>query len=981
MPFEKGVVEGGKLFGCFPFLPESRYREKMARGRIQEQDLRAIIEANLGPEDVTNLSPLGELSDIRLARMLHPIWDGTTEELRWAVEVSGSLSFFKEEVPTMHRQRMVESTREWVQRYPEPVIEQRICQLLGLAPEALPTAQEMESWSDAKWQSICLHLLWDTCRLGIRRGNWQGELQPPTDPIRLADWIHQLTGIAVDDMVNELLIPFCASFLDQDLAMEPMPYRADGFLKAFRLVQSQSTWLRPKWIKEALEEISAIGNPLRSIHDSLKTLGISQKESEVFIAHSLLALKGYAGMIWQMESRPGLVARPVPKGSLNQYLAIRLILERHAIMEVARRELDFQGSAHALETLLRTRSPKQEPIEEHLAFEVFQLAQWMGWTPLRLSQASDELWWHLTKEISQFSALERRRHYHLAFERNYRHQTLNALAANTRAQRKKIPVLDPSKESTSFQIVCCIDEREESFRRAMEELDPTCQTFGAAGFFAVAMNYRGAADAHFVPLCPVIIQPRHFIREEVVPEWQPQELSRQKRRRTIGTVTHRIHIGSRTFAGGWMAAVAGSIASFPLVARVLFPRSAARLRRLVGGFVKNPSNTALTLVRREKDPGKQEGALGYSLEEMTDILERLLQDIGLTKGFAPWVVITGHGSSSLNNPHEAAHDCGACGGGRGGPNARVLAQIGNHPEVRKRVRARGLDIPDSTYFVGCYHNTCDESVTFYDLEVIPHAIRQSFNAVAQTIESARRLNAHERCRRFHSASLNLLPEEALRHVEARAEDLAQVRPEYGHATNALCMVGRRDWSKGLFMDRRAFLQSYDPEQDDSQYRILTRILQAVIPVCGGINLEYYFSYVDPEGYGCGTKLPHNITGLVGVMNGALSDLRTGLPWQMVEIHEPVRLLFVVENTPEAILQILDRNPALDQMVRGQWVRMATFDPHKGTIHLFEDGVFRPFETEATDLPQAKDSRTWYRGWRDHLGFARIDNTSIKPCLN
>jgi hypothetical protein len=95
----------------------------------------------------------------------------------------------------------------------------------------------------------------------------------------------------------------------------------------------------------------------------------------------------------------------------------------------------------------------------------------------------------------------------------------------------------------------------------------------------------------------------------------------------------------------------------------------------------------------------------------------------------------------------------------------------------------------------------------------------------------------------------------------------------------------------------------------------------------------------------------------------------------------VRLLFVVENTPEAILQILDRNPALDQMVRGQWVRMATIDPQKGTIHLFEDGVFRPFETEVTDLPQAKDSREWYRGWRDHLGFARIDNTSIKPCLN
>ena len=48
--------------------------------------------------------------------------------------------------------------------------------------------------------------------------------------------------------------------------------------------------------------------------------------------------------------------------------------------------------------------------------------------------------------------------------------------------------------------------------------------------------------------------------------------------------------------------------------------------------------------------------------------------------------------------------------------------------------------------------------------------------------------------------------------------------------------------------------------------------------------------MDNTGYGCGTKLPHNIAALLGVMDGATSDLRTGLPWQMVEIHEPMRLL-------------------------------------------------------------------------------------------
>src|SRR5205823_12201589 len=155
-------------------------------------------------------------------------------------------------------------------------------------------------------------------------------------------------------------------------------------------------------------------------------------------------------------------------------------------------------------------------------------------------------------------------------------------------------------------------------------------------------------------------------------------------------------------------------------------------------------------------------------------------------------------------------------------------------------------------------------------------------------------NAHERCRRFQSAPLTISFEEARKHVEERAEDLAQVRPEWGHATNALCVVGRRSRTRGLFLDRRAFLTSYDPTQDDEDCTVLTRLLQAAVPVCAGISLEYYFSYTDNPGYGSGSKLPHNITALLGVMDGAASDLRTGLPWQMVEIHEPVRLLFVVE---------------------------------------------------------------------------------------
>ena len=36
------------------------------------------------------------------------------------------------------------------------------------------------------------------------------------------------------------------------------------------------------------------------------------------------------------------------------------------------------------------------------------------------------------------------------------------------------------------------------------------------------------------------------------------------------------------------------------------------------------------------------------------------------------------------------------------------------------------------------------------------------------------------------------------------------------------------------------------------------------PVGAGISLEYYFSSVDNERYGCGSKITHNLTGLFGV---------------------------------------------------------------------------------------------------------------------
>jgi uncharacterized protein YbcC (UPF0753/DUF2309 family) len=949
-PFEEAVIRAGTLFRAEPFLPESRYREELAVGRIRESDIDAVLDRQ-DPNHLATTIAGGRITIRELHRtlLLHAVRQESDAEVRWTLSESDVLERFRPDLPDSARRRLMADEVDH----------------LGSGVHATVKGDSNRE------RQVCSDL-WHACVEAVAFS--RPSLVHASPPVRHRDLIRGAEPtIDTDDRVHPLLIRLSAAYLDQGIAAWPMPNREHGFLRATIGLYAEHFGPLDPWgsrLPQAFAEYRS-RSAEECIRLEMQRSGVGERQQEAFIRESLLALRGWAGMFRQFEERPDRAPVTAVPARLVDFLAVRLVLDRVAA-EWAATRLGIRRSPQGTDLAawrieLQDRFPAlRGPGTIARAFLLAQVTQLLGLTgsDVRALNENDVL--RLEHAISSFDATSRRRLFHLAYERRHRILILDALAT----QGETTPPL-PS-EPPAAQVMLCIDERCESFRRHLEELGLGYETFGAAGFFAVPMYYRGLDDWHSSPLCPIAIRPAHTVVEVPEEESRADHARHVRRRRRYGRLAEGLSNSSRTlFRGGLFTALAGSVAAVPLVARVAFPRLSARLGNSAAAMARGRIATRLQLFREPGAVPLPDRTLpGFDLNEMTACVRRVLEDVGLARRFAGLVAVLGHGSSSRNNPHESAHDCGACGGGKGGPNARAFALMANHPGVRSQLADSGLPIPAETWFVGGALDTCSNAVDWFDLDQVPQTHRHQMQQLQEACHHARMRDAQERCRRFESAPLNISQHQALAHVEARSVDLAQVRPEFGHATNAVAVIGRRYRTRGLFLDRRAFLVSYDPTTD-SDGAILARTLAAVGPVGAGINLEYYFSTIDPLGYGAGTKLPHNITGLIGVMDGHASDLRTGLPWQMVEIHEPVRLLIVVEASPPTILAAAEQAPAVKKLVVNGWVQLVSWHPDTGAITVFEDGRFRPHASESTVLPVVECSRDWYAGHRDHLPPARV----------
>ena len=752
---------------------------------------------------------------------------------------------------------------------------------------------------------------------------------------RLRTYWKKVYQLDLDNKVHPLLFRILCAFLDQGIAIESFPVVNKPFMESVKEIEQNSfvSFFKTKAVKQKF--IS--GN--YSIQELLKTIVGKEEYFGQYIFDQQFAHPGWSGFVNAVEDNPQTLLD-------RKQITLKELLEFELLMEL-------DAINHAL-------GNKWEPLTNHVKEPPVNLLADVAKTELA---EVIELWQN-------------------AFEWSYYDSVLKGILlagslnppAGRTSDSENLKTASGLKNSKaphagvgelSLQAIFCIDEREDSIRRHIEAVDKNAETFGAPGFFGVEFYFQQEGSKFYDKLCPAPVTPKYLIKEFDAKSVRKDELIYTK-------LTHGI-------LSGFLLSISFGFWAFVKKIQLLFkPKMSPAISDAYGHMDKL---SVLTI--ENKNPADIENGLqiGYTLDEMVTRGENFLRSIGLVKNFAPVIYFVAHGSSSANNPHHGAHDCGACSGRPGATNARVQSYILNHKKVREILATKGLVIPDTTQFIGSMHDTAADVWGYYDEDILTTANAQRHLINKQNFETALNLNAKERSRRFASINTKQELEQVRKAIHSRSVSLFEPRPELGHGTNTLAIIGRRQTTKGLFLDRRAFLNSYDYTTDPDG-AILTAVMRPIGLVCGGINLEYYFSRVDNSKMGAGTKLPHNVMGLFGVANSSDGDLRPGLPWQMIEVHDPVRLLVIVEHQPDMVLKAIQSSPEVFEWYNNEWVHIAALHPVEKQFYYFRNGVFTKYDpiTNSSEIKTIHNMKEFIEGAKEmetnHIVHATEENLPV-----
>ncbi len=472
-------------------------------------------------------------------------------------------------------------------------------------------------------------------------------------------------------------------------------------------------------------------------------------------------------------------------------------------------------------------------------------------------------------------------------------------------------VSTPQKDrSVEAQMVFCIDVRSEVYRRNLESVTPSIETIGFAGFFGFPINYVPLGHSEGKNQCPVLIPSGAEVKESSA---HPQQ-SAEKRR-----VTHQVD-------RAWKKFKSGAVTSFGYVS----PLGITFLPKLLLnslGITRPVPNPSIDGLAEEHKHERILDLSAISLAQKVEMAAGALTGMGIKDKLAPFVLITGHGSSSVNNPHASGLDCGACGGHSGEINAMTAAQILNDSDVRNALAQQDIHVPEETLFLACLHNTTTDEIMIINKEYVPEDRKPAIASLLRSLRLASERTRVERSKKLLNEASSTV--KMSQDIIARANDWSQVRPEWGLAGCNTFVVAPRERTLGMNLHGKSFLQSYDAKHDPD-HSILESIMTAPMVVTSWINLQYFASTVDNKRLGAGNKTLHNVTGGIGVLEGASGDLRIGLPMQSVHNgtsfqHLPERLNVVIEASCEAINGILAKHQNIRDLCDNSWITLLRLD--------------------------------------------------------
>ncbi|OCB75325.1 DUF2309 domain-containing protein [Flavobacterium crassostreae] len=472
-----------------------------------------------------------------------------------------------------------------------------------------------------------------------------------------------------------------------------------------------------------------------------------------------------------------------------------------------------------------------------------------------------------------------------------------------------------NKESPEAQLVFCIDTRSELIRRHIEKNGPY-ETFGYAGFFGIAMDYKSIKDGTTRKSCPPIVNSAYQV-SEVAQTNQSEKLAHYQRQNKQLEFKNFFLKRMKNMLPSAFGYVEGSgvFYGISLLTKTLLPgylypknnKNEGELESIMEPQIKTSCN-------------HEDVELPIPLEEKVAIVKSAFDLLGWEQ-FAPLIVFAGHGSHSANNAFASSLDCGACAASPGRHNARMLAKLANMKAVKQALnRDFGIVIPATTVFIGAEHNTTTDAIVLFDSEV-PASHTEVLQKLKTSLVATQKSATQERLGRKDSVAL----------AHKKANNWGETRPEWGLAKNAGFIVGPRNLTKDKNLDGRCFLHSYN-WKTDLKGTALEGIMQGPMVVAQWINNHYYFSTVDNDIFGSGSKITQNVTGKFGVVQGNGGDIKAGLPLQSVNnsdeemYHQPLRLSVMIQAPISTVTAILSRNKHLKNLLDNQWIYLLVMDP-------------------------------------------------------